>query len=146
MKKSCVIVFSICVALGCCFFLVAVSNLINVYSQDKLSKGWESTGISDSSQGKVWKPQILRSYHGTKIQNTPINRKKSNPKPSCEQWAVITTIFAPTKISKQISALKNWCLVIVADEKTDWNIWNAFAQNRSNIHYLSPDTQKISWL
>ncbi|XP_060064400.1 uncharacterized protein LOC132544768 [Ylistrum balloti] len=38
--------------------------------------------------------------------------------PACDNWAVVTTIFPPSKAVKYISSLLNWCLVIVADTKT----------------------------
>ena len=36
----------------------------------------------------------------------------------CPNWAVVTTIFAPSEAVRRQSRMLDWCLVIVADKKT----------------------------
>ena len=36
----------------------------------------------------------------------------------CQNWAVVTTIFAPSEAVRRQSRMLDWCLVIVADKKT----------------------------
>ena len=67
---------------------------------------------------------------------------------ACAQWAVVTTIFAPTEAVKRVASLKNWCTVIVADTKTPDNYFqqltgsNASFENNSDIVYLSVEAQQ----
>ena len=79
-------------------------------------------------------------------------RKWSRPPPSlawtssCTNWAVITSIFGPTKLAVQLSRVKSWCTVIVGDRKSpakaDWLLdFEEMGGNRSSLHYLSASDQ-----
>jgi hypothetical protein len=35
----------------------------------------------------------------------------------CKKWAVLTTIFGPTELVKQLVGMKDWCVVVVGDKK-----------------------------
>ena len=41
-----------------------------------------------------------------------------------DKWAVITTIFGPTKLIQQLETLDDWCTVVVADAKTPLEEWS----------------------
>jgi hypothetical protein len=73
----------------------------------------------------------------------------------CEDWAVVTTIFAPTEAVKAAASLPQWCMVIVADTKTPENymedLTNMMTSGETSVeqsktpervHFLSVDEQK----
>lgn len=97
---------------------------------------------SSASQGTVWRPQRIRSY--SSVKSPTILNKTSIPSPSftCTNWAVITTIFLPTALCKQLANLHNWCLVVVGDEKTKQEAWSSFAKSSPATYYLSPSDQR----
>jgi hypothetical protein len=35
----------------------------------------------------------------------------------CKKWAVLTTIFGPTELVKQLVGMEDWCVVVVGDKK-----------------------------
>ena len=65
---------------------------------------------------------------------------------SCTYWAVITSIFGPTKLAVQLSRIEGWCTVIVGDQKSpakaDWlRDFNEIGGNASSLHFLSANDQ-----
>lgn len=65
---------------------------------------------------------------------------------TCDNWAVVTTIFPPTKAIHAISKLSNWCLVIVADVITPSKnnfVTNIIKGNKEKIKYLSVQEQQM---
>ncbi|XP_060066987.1 uncharacterized protein LOC132547235 [Ylistrum balloti] len=68
--------------------------------------------------------------------------------PSCDNWAVVTTIFPPSKAVKDMASLSNWCLVIVADKKTppESTYVSDMGMNKidkNKINYLSVEEQSF---
>ncbi|CAC5404001.1 unnamed protein product [Mytilus coruscus] len=60
----------------------------------------------------------------------------------CDNWAVVTTIYPPSKAVQYIDKLRNWCLLVVADIKTPTkNIYLKHLSNQ-NTKYLTIVEQK----
>ena len=59
---------------------------------------------------------------------------------NCSKWSVVTTIFPPGKALEIQAALKNWCIVIVGDEKGPPP--NTFFESSNRIHFLNASIQK----
>jgi len=83
------------------------------------------------------KQQKQKQVRGTLVSSFPILAK------SCDQWAVVTTIWEPTDGVKSVASLPDWCLVIVGDTKTPANYLQlAGLENDDRVVYLSPEDQK----
>jgi hypothetical protein len=108
---------------------------------------WEGTGISESSQGKTWKARRFRNYPATLLHAGGLRPEAPVPYARlgrrCKNWAVVTTIFAPTKMASQLAALPDWCAVFVGDKKSPpAKVWtDEFPPNRSRIVFLDVDAQ-----
>lgn len=79
----------------------------------------------------------------TAVSDLPIALPIKN-KYKCEQWAVVTTVFEPSKAIKDIAGLHEWCLLIVADlrtpsEKQFYSLLGTTQNER--IKFLSIDEQ-----
>ena len=65
---------------------------------------------------------------------------------TCPNWAVITSIFGPTKLTIQLSRAAGWCTVVVGDRKSpakgEWmQAFESKGGNASSLYYLSPSDQ-----
>lgn len=66
-----------------------------------------------------------RTYHGPRPfssngSTSAISYKlypRSSEELMCKKWAVVTTMFEPTVLVKQLAGMKNWCVVVVGDKK-----------------------------
>lgn len=80
--------------------------------------------ISTSSQGKVFVATPVRSIRDHLELNWMANdfnlfKDRPTADPQCDRWIVITTIFEPTTLVRQIErAVDDWCLVVVGDKKS----------------------------
>ncbi|CAG2254683.1 unnamed protein product [Mytilus edulis] len=93
------------------------------------------------------------SFTGKVVRTLPATLEKNNMELAyhdsftlCDNWAVVTTIFPPTKAIHFISKLSDWCLVIVADVITpqqDNFVKNITEGNKKKIKYLSVKEQQI---
>ncbi|VDI74128.1 Hypothetical predicted protein [Mytilus galloprovincialis] len=93
------------------------------------------------------------SFSGKVIRTLPSTLEKNNMAVAyhdnfthCDNWAVVTTIFPPTKAIHSISKLSDWCLVIVADVITpsqDNFVTNITKGNKEKIKYLSVKEQHM---
>ncbi|KAJ1634915.1 hypothetical protein T492DRAFT_582536, partial [Pavlovales sp. CCMP2436] len=74
---------------------------------------------SEGTSGRLWQPTVVRRFNGSALQLRPPERASARPVEGggCDKWAVITTIFAPTKLVRQLVALEDWCVVVVGDRK-----------------------------
>ena len=121
-------------------------------------------GLSEGSQGKAWHARKVRSLapslrvfsapsyspatctKRTDAEWTPFLHQRSTPM-KCDKWAVITTIFDPTKLAHQLAAMgrtpsKEWCAVFVGDKKSPpEKVWRDAFANEPWIIYLSPEEQ-----
>lgn len=64
---------------------------------------------------------------------------------NCEstQWGVVTTIFGPSDAIRKVARLNEWCLVVVADEKTNDELFlNVLLEKPDRIVYLSVERQR----
>ena len=79
----------------------------------------------DSSTGSLFQGNVIRKYTGERISLQsvkPTLSTKSRFAPTCENWAVVTTIFAPSLAIERAALLpEDWCTVVVADTKTPDN-------------------------
>ena len=65
-----------------------------------------------------------RTYHGPRPFSSNISTSgvlhKLHPRSAeqhiCNKWAVVTTIFGPTALTKQLVKMKGWCVVVVGDQ------------------------------
>ena len=68
---------------------------------------------------------------------------------TCTHWAVITSIFGPTKLAFQLSHATGWCTVVVGDRKSpakeEWlQDFDEMGGNVSALHFLSaPDQDSL---
>lgn len=105
---------------------------------------------SAGTSGMLWNAVKGREYTHSRIFGGAMpltQRTHIDAAVRCERWAVITTIFAPTKLVLQLASLSAWCLVIVGDEhslKEDMYLSHIPAHLRnSRVVYLSADTQRV---
>ncbi|CAM9845118.1 unnamed protein product, partial [Phaeothamnion confervicola] len=56
----------------------------------------------------------------------------------CARWAVVTSINPPTLTIRQLAALPDWCLVVVADRKSPSKV----DYGMPSIVYLTPEDQE----
>jgi len=56
-----------------------------------------------------------------------------DPECKADKWAVITTIFGPTKLIFQLETLADWCTVVIADAKTPMEQWNSTSFTRVKL-------------
>eukprot|EP00553_Chaetoceros_curvisetus_P003864 CAMPEP_0204617556 /NCGR_PEP_ID=MMETSP0717-20131115/4495_1 /ASSEMBLY_ACC=CAM_ASM_000666 /TAXON_ID=230516 /ORGANISM="Chaetoceros curvisetus" /LENGTH=848 /DNA_ID=CAMNT_0051631117 /DNA_START=124 /DNA_END=2670 /DNA_ORIENTATION=+ len=81
----------------------------------------------------------LFSFSGKKVD--PFKKILAGSTPTCGQWAVVTTIFAPSESIIGTSSLKGWCIVIVGDTITPDEAYEDLAK-KENVVYLSASKQK----
>lgn len=100
-------------------------------------------GISTSSQGKVFVASPGRPIRDPSLDYLTVDfadepKRKPQVSPHCEKWVVITTIFKPTTLVRQIEkADDEWCLVVVGDKKSPPGY-----DVGSKVVFLSPDDQE----
>ena len=105
--------------------------------------------IKGGHGGKVYLPSTVRKYEGPLVFSDGARRPRPrfdkdmyptvNGQKLCEKWTVITTIFPPTSLIRQLSKLdKSWCTVIVGDKRSpsDYSV-----EGDGRVVYLSPDDQ-----
>ena len=136
-----------CSHLLACFFGAAVALLALGHlgpGQDSAGASWASNGISESSSGALFRARKVRSYRGLRRFETWTADEAAARPPlrphggrMCKNWAVTTSIFAPTKTVRQLAALPNWCLVVAGDKKGP----PAHEYNVSGAVYLTPSQQ-----
>ena len=104
------------------------------------SASWASNGISESSSGTLFRAVRVRTYSDARLFAAwkPPLQSPAPARSRCKNWAVTTTIFAPTTTVKQIAALEDWCLVIAGDKKSprEYNV------SGKHAYYLSPEAQE----
>lgn len=115
----------------------------------KEASGWFDTDVSSASQGKLWKPTKLRTFETiSSIYGTSSFQNSSTTLYSlvgfkCPRWAVVTTIFSPSHLIKQLASLDKWCLVVVGDKKSNDILWSSFVSKAHNSSvYLSESAQR----
>jgi hypothetical protein len=105
-------------------FYLANFNSWEILRTDSLHNETSLAFIDSASlatTGKVFKMERVKRYtgHNTFPKDTfPKGPFAMNSYPTGDKWAVVTTIFQPTKTVKTLSQMKGWCTVIVADAKS----------------------------
>lgn len=104
---------------------------------------FEELDISTSSQGNVFKAKPIRqsSLDWRKrdyVDLSSLNKSDSSTA-TCDKWIVITTIFPPTALVRQIEspAGRGWCLVVVGDKKSPPGY-----SVGPRVRFLSPNDQE----
>jgi len=81
--------------------------------------------IKGAHGGQVFVAAKRRTYHGSRPFSSNISTSGVSHKPyprsaeqlTCNKWAVVTTIFGPTALVKQLVEMKDWCVVVVGDQQ-----------------------------
>ncbi|XP_063442127.1 uncharacterized protein LOC134722435 [Mytilus trossulus] len=97
--------------------------------------------LAGAVTGSLFFGNVIRSIPVVPLKNywsiTPNPKEKT-----CYNWAVVTTIFSPSKAVQYIDTLHDWCLLVVADIKTPpEHIYLKHLSNR-NTKYLTIVEQK----
>ncbi|XP_033743085.1 uncharacterized protein LOC117329304 isoform X1 [Pecten maximus] len=97
--------------------------------------------------GSMFSGDVVRTVVPQSLSNPYKTLAVMDKMPACDNWAVVTTIFAPSKAVKDIASLSNWCLVIVADKKTPQEeiYFSKMGMNQTTakgIKYLSVKEQR----
>lgn len=129
--------FIICPTNLCRFDKIAVRRIIqqentenNVFHNANISKIGTSISVltefsntaseehGSATSGTIFnmKTKKRHFFPETTVQNTTSFSRDSYP--SCSKWAVITSIFLPTRLIKTLIRLNDWCTVVVADLKS----------------------------
>lgn len=100
----------------------------------------------NSATGKLFSGQKIRSFENVlRLQEIGISHSPRSEEISvgCDCWAVVTTIFAPSKAVQKVGQLAGWCLVIVADKKTpkDYLDLLNLSEKKDSIFFLSESLQ-----
>lgn len=122
------------------------SNLQLEKGSNDAEHGWYDTAESIASQGKLWHPRIVRRLPSHRRQflrhKSSKGQSRDTTPGTCTKWAVVTTIFAPTKVIFQLSNLVDWCLVVIGDLKTNDETWKSFSSKLMNkVVYISSKDQ-----
>jgi STELLO glycosyltransferases len=108
--------------------LIVVSTVNGAWVNNSFSTGSSGEIFSAKSKVRAFNVSLLASKQLT--QGSPDQRRSS-----CQNWAVITSIFPPTDLVRQLSSLPEWCTVVVGDKKSPPG-YNA------DVDYLSPQAQE----
>ena len=117
----------------------SVAHILNVNNQQRESESGLSGGKIRSYSTS--KSLSLASDNGDKEVQNPFTGTAIASYFECDQWAVVTTIHGPGDSINGVAKLKGWCLVIVADTKTNDTAYESLSKN-SNVIYLSAEDQK----
>lgn len=81
---------------------------------------FEELDISTSSQGSIFKAKRIRDSELTWKARDYVDLGVNRTHGRCDRWIVITTIFPPTALVRQLEgpAGDGWCLVVVGDKKS----------------------------
>lgn len=102
---------------------------------------FEELDIGTSSQGNVFKAKPIRhsSLDWQKRDYVNLTGLNKSSGAKCDKWIVITTIFPPTALVRQIEspAGEGWCLVVVGDKKSppDYSVG-------PRVRFLTPNDQQ----
>ena len=106
---------------------------------------------SSDATGLIFSCKWTRHYAGPRVLQGDLSRSKFpfptdiNSKTAliCQNWAVVTTVFAPSDAVKTASKLVDSCLVIVGDTRTPDNYHIiAGLENNTNFVFLSAHVQR----
>ena len=91
----------------------------------------------EGTTGKLFTGEAVRKYLGSRLKGGSVvgdSARKSDP--SCERWAVLTTIREPSEAVHRQVKLHNWCLVIVSDAKTPSEYDTKWIEGEGNSHVI----------
>ena len=105
--------------------------------------GGNSFGEAPPLSGAVFLGKKIRRYNGpTVFSNKEMVSKfikeysgtKKGSGKYCKQWAVVTTIFEPSKALKLMADVPDWCLVIVGDKKSPSDFMAKLGTKASTVY------------
>ena len=109
-----------------------ISDTIQITMADPITAADDLA--QNSATGKLFSGDKIRRYTDTQV---PFDRSGAASSDAfmtatpgqedlmCKQWAVVTTIFEPSPSIIAAAKLSEWCMVIVADRKTDTRPYKA---------------------
>jgi hypothetical protein len=121
-----------------------------VHLRRETSAVWDDAGLSQSSQGRVFRAKHSRQYTGQllfqdDIEASASQHLKVEGQRECQYWAVITSIFEPTLLVEQLMRLSDegWCTVVVGD-KNGPTTYDVPGDDKDNpiVTYLTPSMQE----
>ena len=143
-----------------CGFMIAATATLAMIASRRGALGQPMLALTSTKKhqagtatsGATWKAVEMRyaPVQGRLARHSPPWRSRPNwglARPqACSNWAVITSIFQPTKLAVQLSRSDGWCTVIVGDRKSpakgEWlQAFESQGGNASSVHYLSPADQ-----
>ena len=110
----------------------------------------QAFGSSSSSSGALFLGKKTRTYNGPTLFSTEakivkfIKENSATNKGTgrfCKHWAVVTTIFEPSKALKLIANVPDWCLAIVGDKKTPSDFMEKLGKKENTV-YLDVNQQE----
>ena len=119
------IVFILCASVGVFqFFVYTKHNTQRMQAHAEASPPATTPPIEyppvqeiQSTTGTVWRMAKIRNYTRRDYAFSP-QPFGPDAYPTGAKWAVVTTIFQPTKNIQLLSQMQGWCTVIVADAKS----------------------------
>jgi hypothetical protein len=126
-------------------FFLATANMVQVASYvNNGDVSGEKVRRGMATQGTVWTGRRQRrSPHDFRADDWVDDNAGPWVSSNCTKWVVITTIFPPTTLVRQLEGAegKEWCLVVVGDERSprDYPVGD-------RVHYLGPaDQRALGW-
>ena len=105
-----------------------------------------SKSPSLATSGKLFTMnEKIRYFQEIPVDNYVLDALPPNSYPMSSKWAVISTIFSPTKVVKTLSGMTDWCTVIVCDIKSidsERYLEELDLQGGSCVVYLDVDSQQ----
>ena len=104
----------------------------------------ETSAGGSATSGRLFKGNPTREFHLASGEEPPQRPEPRAIGPSgcmSDKWAVVTTIFKPSKAMDKAAGLPGWCLAIVADKKTQDSLYAPLQQNE-RVVYLSVAAQE----
>lgn len=133
-------IFLLCIALYIGYYCYGIHDIGNDMKIDQREvvdgKNIESEATSGVS-GNIFTGERVRTF--TKFLLNP-ELDSINMTPICSNWAVVTTINAPTVSIRKVILNNESCVVIVADLKTPEKEY--LEMQSKQVHFLSVDYQK----
>ena len=140
------------ISVALCFltlFLLYFHNTSNSNSEPEVSSSRTEPKVTGST-GDTFSGQSVHTFSADKLKFSSfalVDRVSSREKAGgtrCEKWAVLTTIFKPSEAVRRQVRLKDWCLVIVGDNKSPSTYETGWMKGEGNneVVYLSPEDQK----
>jgi len=105
----------------------------NIYGETIVSEDLATSGVS----GHIFTGERVRTF-AKRLQIPRLDSLTTTS--TCSEWAVVTTIHAPTKSIHKVLEQPDFCVIIVADRKTPIKEYSHLESER--VHLLSVEKQE----